>query len=203
MYFRIILLVCGTKINIIGAHHLDKSKKYIFMSNHTSVYDIPVLFDALPFWMIAICKESISKWPIFGFLCKLGGCIFVNRENTDSAINALNEGVYELRDIPKSVLAFPEGRIPSDISKIQQFKTGVFIFAIQTGMPIVPIAVKGCRDVFGKDFSFSHKIRAGEITVVIGEPICTRNMFAYGYDKIRLSNRVYKEISEMYVADCQ
>jgi 1-acyl-sn-glycerol-3-phosphate acyltransferase len=49
MYFKIILWICGTKINVIGAEHLDKDKKYIFMSNHTSVYDIPVIFDALPF----------------------------------------------------------------------------------------------------------------------------------------------------------
>jgi 1-acyl-sn-glycerol-3-phosphate acyltransferase len=152
--------------------------------------------------MVAICRTSILKVPIFGFLAKLGGCIFVDKNDTNAAINALNDGVYELREIPKSVLVFPEGKIPID-NGVHQFKQGVFIFAIQTGMPIVPIAIQGCRDVFGRDFSIFHKIRPGCINVVIGEPICTRNMFAYGYDKRKLCALVHKQISDMYDANMQ
>lgn len=188
VYFRMILYICGTNVRVTGLTNLNKHSTYIYMCNHTSVYDIPVIYHVLPSWTVAICKSSLSHIPIFGWLIQIGGCIFVDRNNTQASINALENGLCDLKRYPKSVLAFPEGKIPID-DGLHPFKVGVFIFAVQSGIPVVPVSISGCRQLFGREFNIFSTIKPGCVTVTIGEPIATNNL-----NVSALSRIVYEKI---------
>lgn len=191
IYLSGLICIAGADVKINGLINLDRNKTYIFMCNHTSVYDVPVLYTALPFELIAICKSQLSQVPILGWLLQLCSYIFVEKNDTSNNIIALENGLNHLHLYPKSVLAFPEGRIPEG-EDIVPFKSGVFIFAIQSGMPVVPVSINGCRQVFGRCFNIFAKLKPGCITVNIGEPISNIN------DKNKLLQEVHKQISESY-----
>lgn len=173
VYFKIILWASAVSLEIIGLENLDPHANYLFACNHVSFFDIPVLFSALPYWIIFISKSTVAYIPIFGWLVWLGGTIFVQRSNHGKSIDAMNKGIESLRKRPKSVLLFPEGR-RSDDGTLQEFKRGGVMLAIQCKMPVVPVALIGTDKIAGR--SFSSSIRPRHVTVVIGKPVETKSM---------------------------
>ena len=176
VYFKIILWASAVSLEIIGLENLDPHLNYFFACNHVSTYDIPVIFSALPYWLISVSKWTVAYIPIFGWSVWLGGSIFVQRSNHAKSIDAMNKGLDSLRKRPKSVLLFPEGR-RSDNGTLQEFKRGGFMLAIQCKMPVVPVALIGTEKIAGRSFSsLIQPIRPSHVTVVIGKPVETKSM---------------------------
>jgi 1-acyl-sn-glycerol-3-phosphate acyltransferase len=173
VYFKIILWASAVSVEIIGLESLDPHANYLFACNHVASYDIPVIFSALPYWIIFVSKSTVAYIPIFGWLVWLGGTVFVERSNHGKCIEAMKNGVDSLRQRPKSVILFPEGR-RSDDGKLQEFKRGGFLLAIQSKLPVVPVALIGTYEIAGRGFSSS--IRPRHVTVVIGTPVETKCM---------------------------
>lgn len=188
IYFKILLWASAVSLEIIGLENLDPTQNYFFACNHVSSYDIPVIFAALPYWMISISKLAVAYVPIFGWLVWLGGSIFVQRSNHTKSVQSMKRGLESLRTHAKSVLLFPEGR-RSDNRTLQDFKRGGFMLAIQSELPVVPVALVGTQKIVGRNFTMCiQPIRPTCVTVVISKPIETRSKCVQ--DKNDLANLV-------------
>ncbi len=162
-----ILFVLGVKPKVKGIEHIDKSKTYIIVANHSSYLDIPTLFKTLPFNIHFIAKKELKKVPFLGWYMWATDMIFIDRKNTKEAKKSLDDAC-ELIKKGKSVLIFPEGTVSEDGS-IKRFKKGGFHIAKQAGVEILPVAHKGTNLVWPTDSNIRFKKHS--INVNIGQPI--------------------------------
>tara|TARA_B100000902_G_scaffold39553_1_gene47045 strand:- start:2607 stop:3305 length:699 start_codon:yes stop_codon:yes gene_type:complete len=166
--------IFNIKLVVKGKHNLQ-DRNYIFASNHTSLIDIPLLLIAVNRYTVFIAKSELSKIPIFKSILDRAGFIFVDRKNNDSAVKSMNNLMDDIKKIPRSVAIFPEGTRTSD-GELLPFKKGAAIFAINTNVPVIPVAISGA-------YSWSKKklfdISQSVIIFEFGEPITTEN---YSFD---------------------
>ena len=163
----------GTWMRADGKKKLDKSKVYIFASNHTSYLDIPACNVGIPNQFRYLAKTELGKIPLFGFMYKRY-CILVNRKDPADRRKALGRTQKAL-DEGTSVLFFPEGTIIKDPNKLLgEFRDGAFRQAIENKLPVVPITILGARDVLPDDKKWL--LTPGPIKVKIDDPIDTSNL---------------------------
>lgn len=145
---------------------LDPRRGYVFMANHQSMYDIPALIAGMPGEVRFMAKKGLFKIPVFGWALSAGGFIPVDRGNRKAAVETYQAAIASLRR-GKSILIFPEQTRSVD-GLLLPFKRGGVVIALETGFPIVPVGIRGTRDVRPKG---SLKIVPGEVTVDYGRPI--------------------------------
>jgi 1-acyl-sn-glycerol-3-phosphate acyltransferase len=168
----------------------DPRRPYIVVSNHESFVDI-LLISHLPFEMKWLSKAEMFKIPIVGWLMALAGDIRLHRGEISSAADAMKQCADRL-DKRVSVMIFPEGT-RSKTGELGKFKNGAFRLAIETGCPILPVAVSGCHTALRpKDWRLGYS--TAEVRVL--EPIevdglGTRDLYALR-DKAR--NAIAAEI---------
>ena len=133
--------IFNIKLMVKGKHNLQ-DRNYIFAANHASLIDIPLLLIAVNRYTVFIAKSELSKIPIFKSILDRAGFIFVDRKNNDSAVKSMNSLIEDIKKIPRSVAIFPEGTRTSD-GNLLPFKKGAAIFAINTDIPVVPVAISG------------------------------------------------------------
>ncbi len=165
---RSILFVSRTRVQITGLSHIDPDRPYIFMPNHTSNFDIPVLLSHLPVQFRWLAKAELFKFPLFGYAMKRAGYISIDRSNRKSAFESLEQAAAAIRN-GKSVMIFPEGTRSRDYT-IHEFKKGGFVLAIKSGVPIVPVIIHGTWRIMSKN---GLMIRPGNVLLEILEPIQT------------------------------
>ena len=155
-------------LNVSGGESVDYAKPHIYVMNHESYMDIPAAFMALPCNIGFIAKKELESVPFFGRTMREAGMIFVDRRNPEKAIASLKKGGALIRS-GVNIFAFPEGTRTKD-GVIKPFKKGVFMLALEAGVPIVPMAIAGAREVLPYG---SFDPTAGTIKVRIGHPIET------------------------------
>ena len=161
------LRLAGIRIHVVWQQPLDRSRSYIFLSNHVSNLDPPILLPLLPIPIAVVLKRSLMKIPILGWAMHLGGFIPVDRsgdlesaiESTEIAKRTLASGTH--------VLSFPEGTRSRD-GRLQPFKKGPFYMAEESGAPIIPISIYGTETMMKKG---SAKIFPGTAHVILHPPI--------------------------------
>ena len=163
-----ILFVSRVKISVKGWSNIDPSAPYIYMPNHQSNFDIPVLLGHLAVQFRWLAKVELFKIPIFGRAMRKAGYIRIDRNNRESAIKSLNVAANQIKS-GVSVLIFPEGTRSRD-GKIRPFKKGGFVMAIESGVPIVPVVITGTRSIMTKG---KFRVNAGHVRMVIHKPIDT------------------------------
>mmetsp|Transcript_22229 Transcript_22229/g.34837 ORF Transcript_22229/g.34837 Transcript_22229/m.34837 type:complete len:337 (+) Transcript_22229:62-1072(+) len=183
IYFRITLWASGISYNVVGLENLNPDSSYFFACNHESIYDIPLAFAGLPFHLIAIAKKAVAYIPILGWAVAAGGTIFIDRGRHQKALDSLDRGRQSLLKRPRSVLLFPEGT-RSTTGQIKPFKKGGLVLAIQTGMPVVPVAVCNTRHILGAKVDAFKKVNKCNIMLVIGKPIETDKLSYEDRDKL-------------------
>ena len=184
--------IFNIKLIVKGKHNLQ-DRNYIFASNHASLIDIPLLLIAVNRYTVFIAKSELSKIPIFKSILDRAGFIFVDRKNNDSAVKSMNNLMENIKKIPRSVAIFPEGTRTSD-GNLLPFKKGAAIFAINTDIPVVPVAISGT-------YSWSKKklfdISQSVISFEFGEPIITEN---YSFnDRDYLTEKIKTNIKNMKI----
>ncbi len=184
--------IFNIKLIVKGKHNLQ-DRNYIFASNHASLIDIPLLLIAVNRYTVFIAKSELSKIPIFKSILDRAGFIFVDRKNNDSAVKSMNNLMEDIKKIPRSVAIFPEGTRTSD-GNLLPFKKGAAIFAINTDIPVVPVAISGT-------YSWSKKklfdISQSVISFEFGEPIITEN---YSFnDRDYLTEKIKTNIKNMKI----
>jgi len=184
--------IFNIKLIVKGKHNLQ-DRNYIFAANHASLIDIPLLLIAVNRYTVFIAKSELSKIPIFKSILDRAGFIFVDRKNNESAVKSMNNLMDDVKKIPRSVAIFPEGTRTSD-GNLLPFKKGAAIFAINTDIPIIPVAISGT-------YSWSKKklfdISQSVISFEFGEPITTEN---YSFDdRDYLTEKIKTNIKNMKI----
>lgn len=167
---KIMLMICSTKVQVIGGENILRGKPQVFMANHQSDFDILITLAHVPGQFRWIAKKELFAIPVFGRAMKGAGYIEIDRQNHEKAMQSLDLAALRIRQ-GKSVMTFPEGT-RSRNGEIKAFKQGTFYLAIQSGAPIVPITIIGSGDIMRKR---SLKINRGKIKLVIDKPIATKN----------------------------
>ncbi len=168
LWGRSILAASGIRVRVTGIESIDPAKSYIFMSNHQSNFDIPVLLAFLKVQFRWLAKEELFKIPFFGYAMQRVGYISINRSDRRSAFLSLKRAAKIIRG-GVSVLIFPEGTRSLD-GCIRPFKKGGFILALDAGVPIVPVVIRGTRSIMPKD---RLRILPGRVELEILAPIDT------------------------------
>lgn len=139
-----LLFVCGIKVERIGAEKLKKNEAYVYVSSHSSLLDIPVIFISLPHFAAMVTKKELFRLPFFGAAMRRAGCIEIDRSNSASAIETLNRNAEKIKS-GMSVCIFPEGTRSRD-GVLKEFKKGAFVMAQAARAVIVPIIVEGTHE---------------------------------------------------------
>ena len=191
MWARSILFGSRIKVCVRGLSNIDFSRSYIFMSNHQSLFDIPVILGYIPVQFRWLAKHELFQIPLFGIAMQRAGYISINRTNRRSAFKSLKIAARIIRS-GVSVVIFPEGTRSSD-GHILPFKKGGFVLAIESRVPIVPVIIQGASAILTKK---QKKITPGEIIIEVRAPILTTD---YTFKtKEALMDRVKTVISEPF-----
>jgi 1-acyl-sn-glycerol-3-phosphate acyltransferase len=165
---KIILWVCGVRVQVEGLENLDLRGPRIYLSNHQSAFDIFALLAHLPVHFKFILKQELMKIPILGLAMRRARYIAIDRADPRKALASMKEAAARVRK-GASVLIFPEGTRSKD-GRLQPFKKGGFHLAVMSGCDLVPIAIVNSRDINPKG---SFRIKKGTFKMRIGEPILT------------------------------
>ncbi|KGM44736.1 lysophospholipid acyltransferase family protein [Neobacillus niacini] len=170
----------GSEVVVEGLELIPEGP-VVFIANHESDFDIPVLLGTIdkPFGFVS--KIELKKVPILSSWLNTINCILIDRKNHQQALNSMKEGVQLLQE-GHSLVIFPEGK-RSKGGPVQPFKVGGIRLAQDAGVPIVPIAIKGTADIFEKN---GRLIKPAQIKVTIG----------YRIDPIIHNHKDYKEMAE-------
>ena len=168
IWARGILFASRIKVTVNGLANIDPTQSYVYMSNHQSNFDIPVLLACLPVQFRWLAKAELFKIPIFGRAMRGAGYVEIDRFNQQSAFKSINEAAAKMKN-GVSVMIFPEGTRSRD-GKIKSFKKGGFVMAVDAGVPIVPIILRGTWNIMAKS---SLRIKTGEVSLNIEPPIAT------------------------------
>lgn len=163
---RTILWMSLVPVEVRGKENLDPRRSCIYMSNHQSNYDIPVLLSWLPVQFRWLAKAELFNIPIFGRGMRGAGYISIDRSNRKSAFQSLARAAESIRN-GTSVLIFPEGTRSSD-GALQSFKKGGFVLAVDAAVHIVPIVIHGTFAIMPKK---GWAIRRRPVVVDILPPI--------------------------------
>jgi len=163
-----ILMVSRIKVSVNGFSNIDPSVPYIYMPNHQSNFDIPVLLGHLRVQFRWLAKVELFKIPIFGNAMRKAGYISIDRYHRESAFESLQIAAQKIK-AGVSVLIFPEGTRSRD-GKIRPFKKGGFVLAVDSGVPIVPVVITGTRRIMTKG---KFQVNPGHVHMFIHKPIDT------------------------------
>jgi len=161
----LILATTGVTVTVEGLDRVQRDRTYVFISNHQSIYDIPVLFASLPFQLRIIAKESLGSFPFLGWHLRRAGHLLVDRSNPDRP--GILDRWRRLVSDHLSLIIFPEGTRSAD-GRVGRFKAGSFLLALEAGLTVVPLSISGSRRVMQKG---RLTTRPGHVTLLVHNPV--------------------------------
>jgi 1-acyl-sn-glycerol-3-phosphate acyltransferase len=184
---RLILVTTGVRVVAEGLEHLEAGRTYVFVANHQSIYDIPILFWSLPYQLRIIAKASLGHFPFLGWHLRRTGHMLVDRRRPERG--KIFGWASRLTANGLSLIVFPEGTRSRD-GRVGRFKGGSFYLALEAGLPVVPVSIVGSRHVMLKGRLATYP---GQVRLVLHEPIDTRGLV--GTDPKEFGDRVRRVIA--------
>jgi len=160
-------IVLGVKLEVFGLERLDLQRSYIFMPNHLSLLDGPLMFVVVPRFMRVIVKRELFRIPILGQAMRVGEFVPVDRKGREGGKKAIQRAIRLQNEKDYPFLIFPEGTRSRD-GRLQSFRRGGFYLAIESGTPIVPVSLSGSYQLMPKGAFFTKR---GCIKVVFHDPV--------------------------------
>lgn len=181
--------ILGLKIEIEGLENVDMLRSYVFMANHLSFLDGPLLFYVIPQRVRVILKKSIFRIPVVGPGMRFVGFVPVDRKRASGGKRSIDEAARMMKEKGYSFLIFPEGT-RSRSGRLQPFKRGGFFLAVAAQAPIIPITIKGTYELMPKGRLFP---RRGKIEVIFHKPVETTGKTSA--DIPALVDQVYRTVA--------
>jgi 1-acyl-sn-glycerol-3-phosphate acyltransferase len=183
--------ITGSPLLVEPLPEVDWSRPHIFLMNHQSALDIPVAFAVIPVNIRFIAKHVLKWIPFLGWYMAMTGMIFLNRSGRREAMRSLKLAGERIR-AGSNILAFPEGTRSLD-GRILPFKKGSFVLAVEAGVPIIPMAIEGTREMLPTG---GIRLRRHPIRVKVGPPIATEGR--KGAQREALMNEVRDVIIQLH-----
>lgn len=169
LWSRLILGTTGVRVRLQGASLPTSAASCVYVANHQSIYDIPVVFATLPAQLRILAKASLGRIPFLGWHLHRSGHVLVDRSNPGPSVMRRME---ELVRNGASLIVFPEGTRTDD-GKLGRFKAGAFIIAIDHHLPIVPLTIEGTSAIMRKGFVTT---RPGVVDVTVHPTVSTTGL---------------------------
>ena len=169
---KLALKSLGVRLRVVyknrkNINQLEREKGIIYVCNHQSNLDIPVIVSALHMDVGFVAKKEMKSWPFFNIWMRKSKCVFLNRENPREGIKDIKEAVKVIKE-GYPIVIFPEGERTLD-GEILRFKKGSFKLATETNGIIIPLTLKGTFDIQKRG---EWKMKRNQlVTVVVDEPI--------------------------------
>ncbi len=157
----------GIRVRVDGTENLQPGVHYIFLSNHVSNLDGPILLPSIPGMTSVLLKRELMKIPLLGTAMRMGKYVPVSRGNSREEAEQSVKVAAEVLQSGLHITVFPEGTRSPD-GKLLPFKKGAFFLAEGTGAPIIPVVVSGTERMMPRG---SRCIRPGEAYVRFLTPI--------------------------------
>ncbi len=155
----------GIRVRSVGRERLESGRAYLYMPNHVSNLDPPLITPMLG-RISAIAKQELFRIPLFGRAMRAAGFVSVNRSDRMAAIESVRDAVRVLQS-GQAMLVFPEGTRSRDGSLLP-FKKGPFHLAMDAGVPVVPITIVGSHEAWPKG---GWALHPGEVVVHFHAPL--------------------------------
>ena len=153
---------------------LDPKQNYLFISNHTSTLDIPMMFFLSKKPISFMGKESLAKWPLFGYYYRRFN-VLVNRASLKNSYQAFEQARQKIKD-GQNMVIFPEGGIVKTKDRLAKFKNGPFRLAVEQNVSIIPITFADNKYIFPESY-FAGRPKRARITIHPAIEHCsTRNI---------------------------
>jgi 1-acyl-sn-glycerol-3-phosphate acyltransferase len=158
--------LAGIQVKTVGLDKIDPARTYIFMANHVSNVDPPILMPLIPRRMSIMVKKELFRVPVLARLMRFGSLVPVDRGNRESGIAAVRAAADVIQQ-GINMAVYVEGHRSFD-GKLLPFKKGPFYLAEECGVPIVPVTIVGTHYVMPKR---RFTIKPGIVTVIFHSPI--------------------------------
>ena len=189
LWAKALLRVFNVKVNAIYNVSPTQTDSYIYIANHASYLDIPVILATAPANVVFVAKKSLFYVPFLGWAMKAGGTIFIDRKNPAKAYQSLFEGAEMLKK-GYSTIIFPEGTRTPD-GTLKPFKKGAFRLAKYSNIPILVLALKGTYDILPRSKLLPKVDPPLEVSIIYYTVMNPQDysdyseMLADGYNKVK------------------
>ena len=187
---RFLFMVIFTKVEKEGLHHVKPGKIYLFMANHVSLFDLPLLAGYVPGNARGLEAHNHHHWPLYGWVTRRVGNIPLERESAHSSLASFRKAILLLKN-GQSMIILPEGHRTLD-GRIQPFKKLPFLLAKQAGTAIIPIGLSGMYSLKRKG---NWMIRPGKVKIAFGEEITKEEISNLSINDLK--DLVQRKISEL------
>jgi len=164
--------ILGVRLEVCGLENIDKKKFYIFMPNHLSIVDGPIMLMLIPQPVRVILKKEVFRIPVIGQVMRHVNFVSVDRRGKRGGKESIEKATKLMKEKGYSFLIFPEGTRSLN-GKLQKFRRGGFFLAINSRAPIVPVTITGTYELMPKGSFF---IKRGKIRVAFYPPVSVRGM---------------------------
>ncbi|GAC80083.1 putative phosphoserine phosphatase / 1-acylglycerol-3-phosphate O-acyltransferase [Gordonia malaquae] len=162
--------LAGVSVDVLdGREHLEKARPCVFVFNHQSKLDLPVMIHLVRDHATGVAKKEIRSVPLFGQILQIGGVAFIDRADAGKAIEQLEPVVQKIQEEGLSLVVAPEGT-RSATPRIGPFKKGPFHIAMQAGVPIVPVVMRNAGELMWRG---AQLIKPGTVEVRVLPPVDT------------------------------
>lgn len=187
---KLLFKVMFIKVKVKGNTDIDRSKTYLLMSNHVSLFDVPLLKAYIPIYFKGVEAHHQFKWPFYGWLITRLEAIPIERDNIYSSMRSIKKA-NKILDKGTSIAILPEGT-RTLTGKMQPFKKMPFMLAKKAGVDIIPIGLSGLFKLKPKG---SWHITPSTITINFGEAIMSEVVSDLSVEELR--DKVYESIESL------
>ncbi len=166
LWARINARAAPSSVSVTGEQHIIPNQSYVVVANHQSQFDILAIYGWLKLDIRWVMKKELRKVPFLGYACQVLGHVIIDRSNHQAALESINRAKSKLHN-GTSIFFFPEGTRSLD-GELLPFKKGAFMLARELGLPILPITIKGTREILPAK---STHLMPGQAQIIIHEPI--------------------------------
>jgi len=170
--FKLGQKILGIRLEVCGLENIDKKKSYIFMPNHLSILDGPLLSMIIPQPVRVILKKEVFRIPVIGQIMRHVNFVSVDRRGKRGGKQSIEKATKLMKEKGYSFLIFPEGTRSHD-GRLQRLRRGGFFLALNSQAPIVPITIKGTYELMPRGSFF---IKRGKIRVSFYPTVSVRVM---------------------------
>ena len=162
----LVMRVTGCPVDVVGGERVPADTPVVFVANHASYIDSPLIMGALPGAVRFAVKARLASYPILGLAIRKGGHIPIAKRDQSERV----EDAATIRgplDAGASLFVFPEGTFEA-APRLLPFRLGAFRAAVDAGCPVVPVAIRGTRRIWSAGVWL---VRPGRVTVTFGAPL--------------------------------